>query len=908
MLKKTNRSLILSATILILFVFQSLSSQRWSAAVPSSGGERLQFCSAEAITDLRPGQVRAPRFPNKYVKLRQPVWYDSVSHTIFIKFIVDTIIDTTQYQLQWGGSFALSAAASKSTSPAVWEGVSKKVENNKYFIDTAAISIEHRIVFDTMTYFSLWVRAVKIGIPSDTMHADTLSDSARSSVRVGTFNWQFMQISNPPETLRLVNNTIFLQNTDNLSDFKDTLKRFYLSPADTALRGFVVLPKVPFFYFKDPNYERSPLRLGIWFGSTLYQKNMSIYCYKAGKIELLKGVTKSKDTLWITIFKEDVGWDSAGKRVSLPFLVMADTSKPTITIAPFRDTIPASVACTVRLKVSDNVGNVSVTHLFAAGNDRFDSTKLTLRNKSDSAQIIIPDSVALSVVHKLFGLRQWIVVDDGVFRDTQNVSRQVRIPDFAEKITMVSNKWIPLRSRAHLDTASLEMVFKSSINQWTYNINKYRIYTWGSVGTTTKNSWIEYSEETKDTFTFIPGRLIWMKTIDDPLPIIRLGIGVTPSLRSTYTISLKPKDWTDFTNPFQFSVLVRELLMSSGRGVADSIALYHWTEEGMAYRADLLFVGAIDSVSSCRDTLISAQKHDAYTVYNYSSSRKNLLIPPLTYFISKRAASQSYGQQPMATTAWRIPLRWKICSSSPQSDRYHTLLTACRSGIGDGEAQRLAFYGPLPPSMAEVHVGIVDSATGSLNGWALYGAACADGATTRIAFANSANNAVTIHFTLDTASNKPAGFRALIIDPSHSNFTQPMSEITLSIPAKTTLYRDIAVGTTNYLEQVAHYYIPLTVQLLALSPNPFKNRFMIQYRLPHHVAAVSFALFDLHGRQLWKEKNTTDISAGMHQYYLTPSSYAAVEPAAGLYILKMEVTTPTGSILFTGQRLISCLR
>jgi len=226
------------------------------------------------------------------------------------------------------------------------------------------------------------------------------------------------------------------------------------------------------------------------------------------------------------------------------------------------------------------------------------------------------------------GIRALLIVSDGCFTDTINLSKS-GIRFNSDPFTTESKMIMPLLTTAILDNPSASICWKSLFGkQKAYDKSEFRIFRWTSEPgqTPQSNRWVEYEPKYENLFQIRPGDLFWI--ICDRSQTIDLGRGTTVPLDNPHELFLPPKNWTDFSNPYGFDIKLSDVFGSSSPD-ARSVHIYSWKAQAAqkTYSASLMYSVAISD--KAQDT-IKAQRN-GYTVYNPFDTAITLRFPPYPY-------------------------------------------------------------------------------------------------------------------------------------------------------------------------------------------------------------------------------------------------------------------------------------
>ncbi|MCP4707668.1 MAG: hypothetical protein GY869_03500, partial [Planctomycetes bacterium] len=382
------------------------------------------------------------------------------------------------------------------------------------------------------------------------------TDSSFVRVNIPSFTWQFITFfPDTAQTVYAANKKIILKEVFHFTAF-DTLWSF---KPPTLPDGFAQLGGI-YFNFGNKDLYTPPFLVGLPYDSLpagVTEDELSLYQFIDGHLNVMYGSYVENGAVWDTVLHRDLAY---------PFLVLADTAKPVITLTQYSDTITKGADVSTLFDVRDNIANVRWQLVYGPGHENYlysDRDTLKTCTTSTPVDALIPDR--LNVIHETFGVRALLITSDDIHTDTINVSRQVWTPQVGV-ISIVSHRWIPINATACIDQPGLARVFERSVPEeerpWEYDIYKYRLNRWYNSDSSGSNTWVEFPDVAESAFDFVPGRLIWCKTAEDLR--VNFGPGVTPSLKEPCEIVLKPQNWTDLSSPYQFPIMLRDILEATG--------------------------------------------------------------------------------------------------------------------------------------------------------------------------------------------------------------------------------------------------------------------------------------------------------------------------------------------------------
>ena len=343
------------------------------------------------------------------------------------------------------------------------------------------------------------------------------------------------------------------------------------------------------------------------------------------------------------------------------------------------------------------------------------------------------------------GTRILLITTDGVHTDTVNLSRRALRLRSDEQLT-TSIEWYPLTVTTVLDTPEPEFLVEKMAegDSVFYDTRFMRICRWVKTDfNTSKDRWVEYDESVSSLFNFIPGRLIWAKTLKDRP--VHFGRGVTVSLKNYYEIELEAREWTDIGLPFRFSIRMADILEAT-RG-SDSLQVYTWTKDSLSrkYGTSALYIPGLPDKEDVNVTLNYAGGN-GFSIYNPGSGPVNLKIPPLP-----QAMSPYRLQKAGNVKSWSIKVLSRTGDGTALPDVY--------CGFAPGKNYN---YYPASPSFSSTRVYIYNRAQNRRYGHFI-GSTFNGLITQEILLVNDKTEPVQINFNLQKTGNFPSGIDALIL-------------------------------------------------------------------------------------------------------------------------------------------------
>jgi hypothetical protein len=635
---------------------------------------------------------------------------------------------------------------------------------------TFALDMPGGVVFDTTYYVALWLRnlGTKWSAPTD---------SSRDTLRTPPFTWEAVTFFDYPQRqVTAMNDRIILRKEDQAKWSVTRTIRAYTPSSVPA--GFV--PTGIGISFDDPS-QLPPFSIGMKYpqsiADSIPETALRIYRDSGGVFVADHGgtVDTATNTVWTT-----------ASDLHYPFVLLADTSAPSAVLADDTD-IATPISTTAPLpygfEVSDNVGNVAWTFLSGKGHEAYtDSTGGML----DSTSGTIRATVHADSISDAYGLRAILIVSDGVWRDTLNVSRSV-LTDTIESFVTLANAWTPLRTPGLLDSTRFRLACAglSEGTTWNYDVTRFRAFRWVAdpIDSTSWGRWTEYADSLDTTmFRMTPGKVVWVKTRD--ARNVLLGKGRTTPLHEPYRLRLAPRAWTDFSAAFRFPVKLCDVLRATDAahghdtlgGFTDTLQFLRWARSENTYVVKELYTGFIPSLAEGRDTAVIqySSLRDAYCVYNPFDTAITLSVPGLPPVLSSCRSDGVPKRTRVVRKGWDIGIASAVEGGGA--------LNTVRCGVAEGVPGDVTF--PIRPSFARCGVGVVRGPEGRLQAHSVVPAVEKGGVTFEIVYYNDASEPVRIRSTLLDRAMVPRPMEVRVFAPEKSAYLDKDGEFAVTVPAQ----------------------------------------------------------------------------------------------------------------------------
>jgi PKD repeat protein len=824
------------------------------------------------------------------------LWFAQAENALHIRWHAQPLALITR---NMGVRISGDSALARNKPPTVFDGcvVSPlSALSGEMTIDMAAT-----IAFNDTLYAGLWLQNTRGPWSQPT-------DSSFGSFTTPDFTWQRISYFGRNDTVRAFNGTVLVRK-DSLYQVPmivDTVTRYY--PPDT-IEG--LLPLSIGFSLKKENIQS--FYVGLRYDSLPSNVDISdlgVYRDSAGRVlvEYAGSVDTASRTVWAFLREQN-------SRSGGPFFVMADTLRPRIFIVS--DTgalVTEGQGITDRFTVRDNIGNVRWRLLYSRDGRPFRPTSPSgyLCGSCDPA-----DTAAASVdgwfVTGDNGLLSLLIVSDGVHTDTVNLSRQARREN-ADAITTLRNCWTPLSTTTELDNPGVSGVLRSLVpsdRAWVYMPARFRMFQWlvtdENRSDTVPQKWVEYSNRDSASFSFLPGRTRWLKTIEPAS--FNFGSGRSASLKKAVEVPLNPGEWTDIAVPYHFDVRAADILQATGIA-GDSLEIYKWVMDtvpdkvwGGEYATfvthPLYISGAPDAQISDPAIALTWQPLVAYSVYCWPRRSITLRIPPVSAELSAyQPAAGAFGKA-RDVGGWSA----KVVARTVAGRSLNTVY--CGYATGPGAIS----YHPQPPGFLPLKAGIYDARQQRIYGHGFAHRLENGGLTFAVSFANYGDKVDTILYHVEPGSGFPAGFTARMYDPVTGAFSTMGRDTSLVLRASERVLRILTIGTEAFVSSAAYRTRNGSFALVGCSMNPASNGVLIRYRVPMiGVSVVKFRLYDMSGRQVWRQSIDRRLHAGVNTLAWNGISQTGRRVSTGMYILSMQAYDRNGRITGVGKAAFAFVR
>jgi hypothetical protein len=823
----------------------------------------MVFALADVFAEETAASSGGPVFPAPQNTLSiTGVSFESMTNAIKIKWIVDTTGNVT-------APWEIGIFSSTKGYPPIL-GLPDTVKLTTTVKDSCNLLLGDRLLFDTTYFFSCALR--KRG---GTWSA--FAQRATGSVQTSAFFWQAVRYGVGIPTAYADNATIKISvDPMTFPTGVDTNKIVRWWPPVLPM-GFI--PVSVGFEFSS-KYQSSPLSVAVKYGQLPMghsPRDVKIYRYKNG--------------LWV-LDRSPFVCDSVQGYVSVstgdlfnPFIAMIDIALPRVMIMSHPEKAVSNGTPIVdTFFVSDNISNVQWKFHFSKGGEAYSDIY------SDSGMLESSAGTIVTIIPGRFvsadqGVRAMVSVSDEVNETIRDASRRViRGIGGSDVVSTDTMKWVPLCVTAQLDSPFVAFALKdfAKNGQWKYDNTQFRLFRW--VANHDSAHYVEYSDAIDSLFTFVPGRLFWIKTRKSV--VLDFGKGITPDLTKPSTMTIPAGSWTDCALPYNFNIRIGDIIdatEASGEKT-DGLRFCGWFRDPTRqYRAAEVYSPNL-GVNELRDfsTIIKAKQDDGtgvgYSVFNQSDAAVNLSIPPLPAVLSK------YKTSAIRKVANRAGRTIKIASRTSHGALLNDVYCVLENG------NRGNRYLPAAPSLGGgVTVRVCDDRKRPFGHIiTASGAASCD-----LAFANTSNRDEAILVTLSGQDALRTAFFNPDIGEVVDDSSNGKENWRIDVAPGTVSYCQLYAGDDAFLAKVKAENRVSKAALLGVSEHFSAHALRIRFSLPMGKASrATFTIFDMQGRKLWNSSQNGREGVGEIEW--NGASTGKRPAACGTYMLQMTAFDAQG--------------
>ncbi|MDD5674482.1 MAG: Ig domain-containing protein, partial [Chitinivibrionales bacterium] len=544
--------------------------------------------------------------------------------------------------------------------------------------------------------------------------------------------------------------------------------------------------------------------------------------------------------------------------------------------------------------------NAAIADTFILQNDTLPLTYSLFANRADGAPVKIDslmDSVRLpggkkalialvpgAFVNDSVGSRVFFVVSNGSIIDTVPVSHRVkRDTNNCDNIGVGDLEWTPLSVTAELDKNDIQSVlgcFNTQAGTWKYDKSRFRIIYWYPYfgNDTSSNKWVEGTPDFASLFKFEPGKLFWIKS--NEARTIDFGKAITPSLSSTFTIPLNANQWTDFAVPFNFPILLQDIINATksmtllDKSFIDALEIYQWQKSGKTWIAVLIRGPGIATADT-----VWGGAGKAYTVYNPKSA--NILqIPPVCAAMSSTGLAKKRDKTQNGSWSARFDFRME------NGNGLNPIFLGYSPNAG------LSNYLPRPPSFTDVTVSVFNRSLNKSFGHAFVRELSGGGMAQEFMFENKTGKAERISGLADKNRNLPDGYEIRFFKPQGGALVSEKDSFSVLVPANGKQFVFAALGKKEYLANFNKAFGQYKTQLMAIYSNPINPKLVVAYSLSYiieDIKEINFTIYDLSGRIACLKKVTAGFNPGKNLIFFDKKNSLGQKLSSGIYLVRMSV-------------------
>jgi len=561
------------------------------------------------------------------------------------------------------------------------------------------------------------------------------------------------------------------------------------------------------------------------------------------------------------------------------FVLLIDTIKPLVTqLDTFKTDIVSDLGNVVyRVDIKDNVSDIYVKFVASGWQD----TGIVIMDRFVRDTTLEFD-MSFGAVNKKSGLYAILIVSDGRFTDTINLSKTVTT---ILSINTLKDQWVPISVRYNLNNVKISHLVSLLNKDGKYDKAQLRIFKWeenrDKNPNPRKDKYLELDQVKQgdsSLFDLKPGNLLWLKTRETQQMIVLDSLAKTMSMKDPVVVKIPKNQYADFGMPFGYTVKLGDIarasqLIENGINKNSTLSIYQWVKQGGTYKSELKY-----STITQDDLLEGLPDGESYTATFETPGPEDFLdlqIPPVPI------ARSTYRGEEIPKSAKRFvdKSNWNFKISS---DGY--------AGFNPKFKSMGKIQTKLPPTMSDIKVGFLDNDE-------MYGQLFAgkeeEGYVYTLRFVNDGNESKAINCQI--TENLPSGKLFKLFNSSTGELTDVKNGLSVTVAAGSSTDQILLAGSDQYIRMFASLHAGVEFALLKMYPNPFKGALTIKFTLPlTGVNIVNCRLFDALGRTVWNFNIDRDLKPGLNTYNWQPGTHSLKKLASGTYILKLTAEDESG--------------
>lgn len=720
--------------------------------------------------------------------------------------------------------------------------------------DTATLKLNN-ILFNSTYYVSLWLRK----------YGGTWSkpvESSMKSIIIPGFHREPVTLFEPSilfDTVTAFNGTVILSKDSHYGKQDSTSNTIIFYPGN-AFDGMVSVGNG--FRF-EKSFPTPEFWIAMRYSVPAGFKKSDIGMYRESPAGVMVQYGFVNDTVNNIISVKT-------NKIDYPFILLVDTIAPKVIFSAIAESIAQSGKMSNdTVDFSDNIINAGYNFCYSTGKDAVSIRVAdTLIGKSKRLFLTIPKEF----VSVETGIRAELRVFDGVHKTTYNMSKQVQIDKL--EMMVLPMQWTPVSVSAELFYLNSDSLLGhiSETDSNTYDNRYARVFYWypTTVNKNSDNHWIEYDGTNKSLFNFTPGKTFWVKTRNEKK--IDFGPALTMSLKDTATIILPPKEFTDFTLPYNFAIRINDIINATG---SDSLGIYKWENDSGTFITSSVFIPGKANNQNRNDSLDWRFRNAFYTIYNLSNKEIKLNIPPTPVSMSTPAALNKKSQK----QTWGVTVNTKLGKRS-LSDIY--------CGFSEG-VNKLRY--PVTPGFSQTRVKIFERKENKCYSECITGNITDNAITQEIVFENKEAKASKFYYDLSVEGTLPNNLTYSILDPVSKDWKKSGA---VDVAANNVEYRWLAVADHSFMNNFKNI---LSWKYSLAKVYAIRNAAILKFTIPTGAKErLKFSIFDALGRMVWEKTITGSLNCGEHMLVWNGVNSNGGKVGTGMYFVKFSVLDANGKI------------
>lgn len=269
--------------------------------------------------------------------------------------------------------------------------------------------------------------------------------------------------------------------------------------------------------------------------------------------------------------------------------------------------------------------------------------------------------------------------------------------------------------------------------------------------------------------------------------------------------------------------------------------------------------------------------------------------------VSGDGQRHSYQAESTSATSdiWDVAFLWRYYNNHDQDDAQFRSIRCGFNVTLKGER----FYGPLPPGFGQIKVGVYDSSSDQLYGYAVETSLERGGALFDILMTNFSDKNIDLEYYLGKLKLLPSDYRAQLFDPNKKKYEKNIQFSPTRIPlaSHSSKHRFLIIGTESYFERLNKILKPGNTSFSKVFYNSQQNVIILHCTIPQNINILRCTLFDALGRELGTKTIPQHLTVS--DYSLTGHMNLNPLLSSGTYMIHLLMLNHNGANLQINKKI-----